>query len=381
MMEALRANPLMGTQPSPFRRCWAEIDLAALRHNVATIRAQLAAGVGLMAVIKANAYGHGVRGVAPALAGSVEMFGVANLQEAQEVRRYAADTPILLLSPALPEEREEIAAAGFIPSVSNVAEARAISTLGEGRSLPVHLIVDTGMGRIGVWEEEAVAVAREIMAVPGIELAGVATHFPSADEDADFTQGQIARFQHIVAQLRTDSAVQFVAHLENSAGVIGFSAEAGDMVRPGLMLYGSSPVPEFQGYLRPVLAWKTHVTLVRSVGAGRTVNYGRTFTTPCPMRLATLAVGYADGYQRHLSNRGADVLIRGRRCAVLGRVTMDQLVVDVTTLPEVAAGEEVVLLGAQGTEEILAAELAEKAGSIPWEIFTGIGRRVERVYL
>jgi alanine racemase len=334
-----------------------------------------------MAVLKANAYGHGARGVAPALAGNVEMFAVANLEEALEVRDCAPETPVLILSPALPEEREEIVRAGFIPSVSNVAEARAFSAFGDGQAVPVHLVIDTGMGRIGVWEEEALAVARELLEMPALALAGVASHFPSADDDAAFTEEQIARFQHLVARLREVSAAPPVVHLENSAGVINYSAAAGDMVRPGLMLYGSSPVADFQRYLRPVLAWKTRVALVRSVGAGRTVSYGRTFTTPCPMRLATLAVGYADGYQRHLSNRGADVLIRGRRCAVLGRVTMDQIVVDVTALPEVGVGEEVVLLGAQGTEEILAAELAEKAGTIPWEIFTGLGRRVERIYV
>lgn len=371
----------MGTEPNPIRRCWAEIDLSAIRHNIATIRAQLRADVRIMAIVKANAYGHGVSGVVPALAGNVEMFGVANVTEAHEVRQFAPTEPILILGPALPEERQKIVAAGFFPSVSNVAEARAFSALGEGKPVPIHVIVDTGMGRIGIWEEEALAVVREIMAIPGIEVAGLASHFPVADENADFTGDQIARFQHLTAVLREIGAPPFTTHLENSAGIIGHSATAGDMVRPGLMLYGSSPVPEFQGYLRPVLTWKTRVTLVRSVGAGRGISYGRTFITPCPMRLATLAVGYADGYQRHLSNRGADVLIRGRRCAVLGRVTMDQIIVDVTALPEVGAGEEVVLLGQQVSEEILAAELAEKAGTIAWEIFTGIGRRVERVYV
>jgi len=371
----------MGIQPTPIRRCWAEIDLAALRHNVATVRAQLASGVGLMAVVKANAYGHGVSGVVPALAGNVEMFGVANLAEALEVRRLAPATPVYLLGPALPEEREAIVAAGILPSISNVAEGRAYSAFAGRSPVPVHLVLDTGMGRIGVWEEEAAAVARELAAIPGLALAGLASHFPSADEDPDFTLAQISRFQHLVAQIRASTGLRPIAHLENSAGIIEFSTAAGDLVRPGLMLYGSSPTPDFQAYLRPVLTWKTRIALIRAVGAGRTVSYGRTFTTPCPMRLATLPVGYADGYQRHLSNRGADVLIRGRRCAVLGRVTMDQIIVDVTALPEVAAGEEVVLLGAQGSEEILAAELAEKAGTIPWEIFTGLGRRVERVFI
>jgi alanine racemase len=153
------------------------------------------------------------------------------------------------------------------------------------------------------------------------------------------------------------------------------------MVRAGLMLYGSAPIEEFQPRLRAVMTWKTRITLIRDLGAGRGVSYGRTFIAERPMRVATLAVGYGDGYQRHLSNRGAEVLIRGRRCPVLGRVTMDQIMVDVTALPEVQAGEEVVLLGAQGGEEILAAELAAKAGTIAWEIFTGVGRRVHRQYL
>ena len=364
---------------TPLRRCWAEIDLAALRHNLAAVRAPLAAGVGVMAVVKANAYGHSVREVVPALAGRVEMFGVANVAEAREVRGLAAETPVFILGPALPEERAEIVAAGFVPSVSSMAEARAFSALGNGRRVPVHLVIDTGMGRIGVWEEEAVACAREILALPGVEIAGLASHFPVADEDAAFTRGQIARFQRIVAELRLHGLSRPVVHLENSAGVLAFPAAAGDLVRPGLMLYGSAPLPEFQARLRPVMTWKTRVTLVREVGAGRGVSYGRTFITERPMRLATLAAGYADGYQRHLSARGAEVLIRGRRCAVLGRVTMDQTMADVTALPAVEAGEEVVLIGRQGSEEISAAELARKAGTIPWEIFTGIGRRVERV--
>lgn len=371
----------MGTKPTPLRRCWAEIDLAAIRHNIATIRAQLRAGVQVMAVVKANAYGHGVNGVVPALAENVEMFGVANVDEAHEVRRLAPTTPIFILGPALPEERQEIVSAGFTPSVSNVAEARAFSSLGDGKRVRIHVIIDTGMGRIGIWEEEALSVVREILAIPALEVAGIASHLPVADENVDFTEDQIARFEHLVAMLRELEAPTMITHLENSAGIIGHSASAGALVRPGLMIYGSSPIPEFQGYLRPALTWKTRVTLVRSVGAGRGISYGRTFITPCPMRLATLAVGYADGYQRHLSNRGADVLIRGRRCAVLGRVTMDQIVVDVTALPEVGVGEEVVLLGKQVSEEILAAELAEKAGTIAWEIFTGIGQRVERLYI
>jgi alanine racemase len=365
----------------PARRCWAEIDLGALRHNVAAARGQLAEGVKVMGVVKANAYGHGVAGVAKALAGLVEMFGVANVTEAEEVRKHAPEAPVFILGPALPEERARIAAGRFVPAVSTLAEARAYAALAGVEPLPVHLMIDTGMGRIGILEKDTVAVAREILALRGLTVTGLSSHLPSADEDDAFTREQLARFHGVVAQLRTVGVAHPVVHIENSAGIIAYPARAGDMVRPGLMLYGSAPLPEFQPKLRAVMTWKTRITLVRSMPAGHGLSYGRTFITKAPMRIATLAVGYADGYQRHLSNRGAEVLIRGRRCAVLGRVTMDQILADVTAAPGVTEGDEAVLIGRQSGEEIFAAELAQKAGTIPWEIFTGIGRRVERVYL
>lgn len=351
------------------RRCWAEIDLGALRHNLSVVRECLGPGAGVMAVVKANAYGHGVREVVRALRG-VGMFGVANVREALEVREVDAETPVFILGPALSDEREEIVRAGFIPAVSSMEEALGYSALGGAR---IHLALDTGMGRIGIWEEAAVAAAREIAALPGIEIAGVASHLPVADEDESFTAEQLARFGRLAAELGAP-----VIHTLNSAGIIRFSSHAGTMARAGLMLYGSSPIPDFQKRLHPVLALMSRVTLVRELGAGRGVSYGRTFITPGPMRVATIALGYADGYPRHLSGAGADVLIGGRRCAVLGRVTMDQIMADVTALPEVAPGDEVVLIGRQDGEEILAGELAEKAGTIAWEIFTGIGSRVER---
>jgi alanine racemase len=298
-----------------------------------------------------------------------------------EVREHDLTTPVFILGPALPEERAEIAARRFVPAISTVEEARAYAALAGADPLPVHLKIDTGMGRIGIWENEAVAAAREIQALPGLCITGLASHLPVADEDDAFTREQLAHFHGTVAELRALGLAQPLVHVENSAGIIGFPAQAGDMVRAGLMLYGSAPRVEFQPRLRAVMTWKTRITLLRTAPAGHGVSYGRTFRTAGPTRLATLAVGYADGYQRHLSNRGAEVLIGGRRCLVLGRVTMDQILADVTALPEVAVGDEAVLLGRQGAEEILAAELAEKSGTIAWEIFTGVGRRVERVYL
>ncbi len=362
-------------------RCWAEIDFTALRHNVTAARAQLAPGVKIMAVVKANAYGHGLGAVAAALAGEVEMFGVANVTEAEEARAHAAATPVFILGPALPDERARVVAGRFVPAISTIEEAHAYSALAGDTPLSVHLKLDTGMGRVGIWESEAVAVARAILALPGVTITGLASHLPVADEDDAFTADQLARFHRDVAALRALGISSPLVHVANSAGIIRHPMQAGDMVRAGLMLYGSAPLADFQPKLRPVMTWKTRVSLVRDVPAGHGISYGRTFLAPHPMRVATLAVGYADGYQRHLSGRGAEVLIGGRRCAVLGRVTMDQIMADVSAVPGVAVGDEAVLLGRQGGEEILAAELARKAGTIPWEIFTGVGRRVERVYL
>ena len=368
------------TNPSAnVSRTWAEIDPGALQHNVAAVRAQVGAGVQVMAVVKANAYGHGAGAVVRALAGRVEMFGVANVREAAEVWEHAADVPVFILGPALPEERAEIVARRFVPAISSVEEARAYAALAGSEPLPVHLKIDTGMGRTGLWENEAVAAAREILALRGLRITGIASHLPVADEDDEFTREQLAHFYTTVAELRALGIAHPVVHVENSAGLIGFPAQAGDMVRAGLMLYGSAPRAEFQPLLRAVMTWKTRIALLRTAPAGHGISYGRTFKTTQPTRIATLAVGYADGYRRHLSGRGAEVLIGGRRCAVLGRVTMDQIVADVTALPAVEVGDEVVLMGRQGAEEIPAAELAEKAGTIAWEIFTGIGRRVERV--
>jgi alanine racemase len=364
----------------PGLRCWAEIDLGALRHNLAAARGQLAAGVKIMAVIKANAYGHGLCGVAQALAGHAEMFGVATVGEAEEARSCVADTPIFLLGPAVPDERPRIVAGRFVPAISTVREAKAYADLAGGEPLAAHLMIDTGMGRTGILEKEAVSICREILSIRGLDVTGLASHLPVADEDAEFTREQLGRFHRIVGELRSVGVSQPVVHIENSAGIIAYGAQAGDMVRAGLMLYGSSPLPEFQSKLRAVMTWKARLTLVREMPAGHGLSYGRTFITKHPMRVATMGAGYADGYQRHLSNRGADVLIGGRRCPVLGRVTMDQILADVSALPQVKEGDEAVLMGRQGDEEIFAAELAQKSGTIPWEIFTGVGRRVERVY-
>ncbi len=364
-------------------RCWAEVDLAALRHNVGVVRERIGPDGDILAIVKADAYGHGMVPVARALTTQrVAAFGVANVAEAAHLLEALPEARVTLLSPALPDERAEVVRLGLRPWVSGLAEVLdyaklAVEARGPvGEPFDLEIKVDTGMGRMGVLEEGFEALRRAVVRLRALRLAGVVTHLPSADEDEKFTDGQLARFDPLQARLPPEASF----HAQNSAGVISYPLRGRTMVRPGLMLYGSSPVASFQKSLRPVLALKTRVTLVRELPPGRGISYGRTFITPRAMRVGTLAAGYADGYPRHLSNAGAAVLVRGQRCPVLGRVTMDQIMIDLSALPAVDAGEEAVLIGRQGAEEILAGELAGKAGTIPWEIFTGLTTRVGRVY-
>ena len=365
-------------------RSWVEVDLAAIVQNLGTLAAIAGPAVKIMAVVKANAYGHGAVEVVRALAGKVAMFGVANLAEAEAISAHAisADarhTPICLLSGTLPGEHAAVVRGGFIPLVSSFEEAAQYAAHASGGRVEVHLAVDTGMGRLGVWEQDAVETARRIMELPGIAITGIGSHLPVADEDPAFTAAELARFHALVAQLRDIGLRDVVVHVENSAGLLAFPNLAGALARPGLALYGESPLPEFQSKLSPALTWKTRVEIVRDFGKGRGVSYGRDFITPGPMRVATLAAGYADGYPRQLSGKNAAVLIGGKRCALLGRVTMDQIMADVTGV-DAAPGDEAVLLGSQGGETISVREIASLAGTIAWDIFTGIGLRVARLH-
>jgi alanine racemase len=353
-------------------RTWAEIDLSAIRHNLSIVRERIGPKPGIIAIVKANAYGHGSVKVAEAIAGMVELFGVANVEEARELNGLQRD--VLLLSPSAPGERREAVARRCIATVSSAAEA---SDFKGGR---INFKVDTGMGRIGCWEEDALEELGAIAHLKNVEVHSISTHLPVPDEDASYTLAQLNRFVEMAAKFRALAPAAKI-HSLNSAGILGFPSHAQDLVRPGLMLYGSAYPQKFQPLLRPALTWKARILLVRTVGPNRGVSYGRTFVTSHPMRIASLAVGYADGFPRQVSGRSAHVLIRGTRCAVLGRVTMDQILVDVTKLPEVAAGDEAVLIGKQGSEEILARELAEKAETISWHVFTGIGARVRKLYI
>jgi alanine racemase len=331
----------------------------------------------MLAIVKADAYGHGLLGVAEALAGDVQLFGVANLEEALTLRK-AQRHPIVILGPSIPAERAVIVERGFIPTVSGLEEARSFGQFGR---VSVNFKIDTGMGRMGAVEHESVDVFKEILALPNIHIHSISTHLPVSDVDKEYTRDQLVRFRKLVEQMRAVGPGDYKAHVLQSAGTLAFNERPFEIVRAGIMLYGISPLPEFQRLLKPAMTWKTRICLIRDVPKGSSISYGRTFIAPSPMRVATLSCGYADGYPRHLSNREAAVLVRGRRCSLLGRVTMDLMVVDVSAVRDVEVGEEVVLMGRQQDEEISCAELADKAGTITWDITTRIGPRVRRVFV
>lgn len=364
----------MTPPPSP-PRAWAEIDLSALRDNFRAARN--AAGCELMAVVKAGAYGHGLEEVARTLAAEeVAFFGVANVGEARRIADAGVGTRIYLLGATWAEERAEIVGRDWTPCISSLDEASHFDRLAAdaGRRLKVHLAVDTGMGRGGFVAEELPERMQALEALPNLEIEGIGSHLPSADEDEEFTRAQFARFAEILKALGGPERFRW-RHLSNSAGLLGYDRETCNLARPGLMLYGISPLPGHP--LRPVnvMSLKSRVTLVRTLPAGHGVSYGRAFVTTRETRVATVGIGYGDGYPRHVSGHGAEVFIRGRRFPLIGRVTMDQIMIDVTD-SEVAEGDEVELFGAH----VRVDEVAAKAGTIAWEVLTGITPRVVRIH-
>ncbi|MBI5687789.1 MAG: alanine racemase [Verrucomicrobia bacterium] len=374
--------------PTELYRTWVEVSFDALRNNLAWIRHRVGPRVKILAVVKADAYGHGLPQIAGALMhGGVDIFGVATLNEALGVRAVGAGWPILLLGSSLPAEVETAVRHNVMPTISSLDEARRFQreAARQQKTLAVHVKVDTGMGRLGFWHEEAVKPIQRIAALPNLRLQGIYTHFPSAEDDAAFSLEQVEKFHAVVRGAGVRIPLR---HADNSAGVLNVHAGSRrlgslfNVVRPGLMMYGIvppglPPVPQLQ----PTLSFKSRVILVKRIAAGRSVSYGRTFVAQQPMRVAIIGAGYGDGYSRDLSNRG-EVLIRGHRCPVLGRVTMDQTIADVSDarFRDLAPGEEVALVGRQGRDCITAVELAAWAGTIPWEAMTSITKRVPRVY-
>ena len=368
------------------RPTWVEIDLDAIAHNLRQLQ-QVAAPAQLMAVVKADGYGHGAVMVArTALAHGARRLAVAMVEEGVHLRQSAIACPVLVLGWTPPEQYGLALRYDLELTVSSEAEARALAEAArrEGRRAKIHLKIDTGMSRLGLRASDPRLgeVAARIAALGNLEIVGVYTHLATADDPASpLTGRQLAAFEEALHVLARHGVRPLLRHAANSAALLRLPGARFDLVRPGIALYGLEAFPgavERFG-LRPALAWKTRVALVKEVPAGTPVSYGATHVTSRPSRIATLPVGYADGLRRVLSNRGR-VLVNGRRVPIVGRVCMDQVMVDVTDAGPVAVGDEVVLLGTQGGERITADEMAGWMDTIGYEVVTGIGRRVPRIY-
>ncbi|WP_338828098.1 alanine racemase [Neomoorella thermoacetica] len=358
------------------------MDLSSIRHNFREIKKRLSPQVRFMAVIKADAYGHGAEQVARVtLEEGATYLGVATVEEALVLRQAGIKAPILLLSPPPPEAarlvvEKDIAAAIFsLPQ----AEALAREAFRQKKKAKVHIKVDTGMGRVGLrGAEEVVFFCRKIKEWP-LFIEGIFTHFACADEVAkEKTVRQLDRFLGVIKRLENDALNIPLKHAANSAATLEYPPSHLDMVRVGIALYGYYPRPGACSVdLRPALTWKARITQVKHVPTGTPISYGWTYITSGEEIIATVAVGYADGYRRSLSNRGW-VLVQGKKAPVVGRVCMDQLMIRLEE--EVATGSEVILLGRQGEETIMADEIASWLDTISYEILTSIGRRVPRTY-
>jgi alanine racemase len=367
-------------------RCWAEIDLAALERNLKLIRASLPPHIRYVAVVKADAYGHGLPQTAARLMhAGADLFAVANIAEAMTIRELSPDWPILLLGATLPDEDRYLAEFDLTATVSSEGEVERFDALGRkaGKTIAVHVKIDTGMGRLGVWHERATELWAKIASAPGVRLAGIFTHFASADEDAVFTAEQRKRFLETIDRLPGIEPGKLFIHADNSAGLETTGGTAFNAVRVGLLQFGILPHPNSmlaRVRTEPVFSFHTRVGLVKELPAGTGMSYGRTHILRRATRVAILTAGYGDGIARASSNRGF-VLIHGKRCPILGRVCMDQTIVDITDVPkEVRCGDPVVLVGRQAGAEINLTEFSAWADTIPWETLTSVTKRVPRVY-
>lgn len=368
-------------------RTWVEIDLNALDYNFNIVKSSLRENQKLLAVVKANAYGHGAVKVAEFLEDRADFLAVAAIDEALEIRRSGIKTPILILGPIPISGYEILVKYGIIPTISSFSEAEVLSeaSVKLNKISKMHLAIDTGMSRIGfVPNSDSVAEIKKIKELPNVEIEGIFSHFAAADTlDKSYTEMQISVFDGFVKQLENENIDISIKHLYNSAGIADLNNKY-DMVREGIILYGLNPSNEVEykntPAPKPVMSMKSRVTQVKTVPEGVCVSYGCTYKTTKETKIATVCAGYADGVPRLLSNKGS-VLIHGKRAGILGRVCMDQFMVDVTDIENVVSGDVVTIFGTDGNETILAEDIAEMAETIGYEIICDINSRVVRVYI
>lgn len=374
---------------SSSRRCWATIDLAALERNIGRIRCALPRHIKYISVVKADAYGHGLPQVVPRLMQSfIDCFAVATVYEALTVRELGAGWPILIMSPILPEEDSFIAEYDLTPTVSSFEELDRFEALGKswGKKIPIHLKIDTGMGRAGIWHSSALSLFKKILKQENVLLAGVYTHFASADKDLAYTDVQRKIFSDLLLQFQgmAFDLKNLIIHADNSAGLETFDADGCfNAIRLGIIQFGIlSDHDSWLGKLgiEPILTLKTRVGLLKNLPKDATVSYGRTYTLVRDSRVAIVTAGYGDGIPIDLSNKGM-VIIRDKKVPVIGRVTMDQTIVDVSDLPEVNVGDEVTLIGQSSNESITISDWSRLANTIEWDVYCSITKRVPRNYL
>ncbi len=356
------------------------VDLGAIEHNVAAARGLVGPDVEILAVVKADAYGHGaVRAAQACERAGAAALGVALVQEGVELRRAGISLPILIQTLADSGEIDAIIENKLMPTVASLDFARELSRRAEaaGATVDVHADIDTGMGRIGFEPESAVEQIAEVNRLPSLRLDGLYTHFSNSEiEDDPWTLRQLETFREVAKCLAQADVRPPRLHAANSGGVINYPAAHLTLVRPGLMLYGVYPGPglEEKVALRPAMRFETRIAFLKEIEKGAPLGYGRGFIAPGPMRVATANVGYADGYPWRLSNV-ASALVRATRAPVVGRVSMDQLLLDVSSVPDVAIGDTITLMGSDGDERISADDLAGWAGTISYEILCGVGKR------
>jgi len=367
------------------RPVWAEVNLDNIKFNLNQVKKNVPEETLIMAVVKADAYGHGVLPVAEAaVEAGADRLAVALPEEGRELRKADYELPIQILGEVLPEQVSILVDNDLIPTISKLETVELLNELAGKKGIikKVHVKVDTGMGRIGVFPDNAVDFIKEVMNFENIEVEGLMTHFAKADEeDKDYTYNQWDQFQMVIDRLAEENIEIPIKQAANSATIIDLPHMSLNMVRPGIMMYGLRPSHEVdQDFkLKPALSWKAKIVYLKEVPPGTGISYGAIYITEKNAKIATIPMGYADGYSRLLSNKG-EVLIKGQRAPIRGRVCMDQFMVDVTDIDDVKIGDEVVLIGKQGDEEFSATEMADIIGTINYEITCDITKRVPRIY-
>jgi alanine racemase len=370
--------------PIFFRQNWVEIDKSDLHFNFKKIKGYIAKDTKIMPVIKSNAYGHGKVEIAKEIQkDGISQVAVDSLEEGIQLRQAGIRCGILILGNVFPFENFQVAMAhSLTPTICSMSQLLALESLALriNKKINFHLSVDTGMGRIGSSPEAAYLILQKISQISELSMAGIYTHFAVADTDLIFTQFQLDVFKKIVEFARLNLGLSFIAHAANSSALFKSKRTHLDMVRFGLTLYGLMPFKSSERFLKlkPVLSWKARVTFLKRVSSGFSISYGRTFVTNKASIIATIPVGYSDGYNRLLSNKG-DVLVHGKRCPIVGRITMGMTMIDVTDVKNVMLGDEVVLIGSQGKEQIKVDELAKIQNTINYEITCAISEHVPRI--